>query len=129
MQREHKVKFKSKGKYGIDGNAFVEFAVEIKFKKNEHQHKVKLTAYSTTCMIMLQQIGDQPEPKTQLQNRSVPRYFAEEVLIPWCEKSLLGSFNKGFSEFIISKLTEEVGKLEGNKHENNKKINRNTKKL
>ena len=48
------------------GDGFVEFSVKIGFQVKEHVHYVKLTAYPTTCPIMLQTLGEKHEIKSHL---------------------------------------------------------------
>ena len=47
----------------MSGDAYVEYSMEITFKADENKHTIKLTAYSTSCSIMIQQVGEPPEPK------------------------------------------------------------------
>ena len=86
------------------GDAFVEYALELKFKANGHTHEVKITAFATTCKIMIQQLGEKPSFHTHLGNRSVPRYFADVFLLPWCESAYAKK------TYIESDLIESIRK-------------------
>ena len=61
---------------GNFGEAFVEYSVEVGFRAGDKLHKIKLTAYTTTCSVMIQPLGEASEG--QIGNRFVSRYFAEE---------------------------------------------------
>ena len=48
------------------GEAYVEFSMDIAFKAGEQDHKVKITAYTTTCSMTVQPIGEPPETTSLL---------------------------------------------------------------
>ena len=79
----------SKAPSGNSGDAFVEYALEIKFKAGGNSHGVKLTAYATSCKLQIQQLGEKPGFHTHLGNRSVPRCFTDMFFLPWCENAAL----------------------------------------
>ena len=107
------------------GDAFVEYAVEITFKSKGYEHRVKMTAYATTCSVMFQQMGEKPEAKSYLNNMCVPRFFVEAFVVPWCERSCENIFNDGISAEVIMKLKDEIQKLENlQSSDTDKKINK-----
>ena len=77
--------------------------MDINFRVKEVTHTVKLTAYTTTCQLMIQPKGEQSGVKTHLGSRGTPRFFVETFLIPWCEKS------------VESKLYNEIKRMESRK--------------
>ena len=67
------------------GEAFVEFSVEIQFTANEHDYRVKLIAYTTSCKIMCQPIGVPSTTRIHTTSKSVSRYFIDTFFLPWCQ--------------------------------------------
>ena len=55
------------------GDAYVEYAMDISFRVKEVTHTVKLTAYTTTCQLMIQPKGEQSGVKPHLGSRGTPR--------------------------------------------------------
>ena len=74
------------------GEAFVEYAVTISFMVHSIEHTIELTAYATTCKIMVQSIGEKPDPN----NKCLPRFFVETILLPWCESSCKNGVNNDY---------------------------------
>ena len=98
------------------GEAYVEFSMDITFKVNNHKHSIKLTAYTTSSHIMIQPIGEKSGIKEHLGNRGTPRYFVEQFLLPWSEKSISEKrFNESIQKMYIQALKEEIKKLEQKK--------------
>ena len=97
------------------GEAFVEYAVTISFMVHSIEHTIKLTAYATTCKIMVQSIGEKPEPKAVFNNKCLPRFFVETILLLWCELSCKNGFNNNYSELTINKLKSDIEKIETSK--------------
>ena len=69
-----------------NGDAFVEYSVEVTFKASDHTHTIKLTAYTTSSQVMIQPLGEKPQVYNHLVNKGTPRYFAEHC-------GYIGSFN------------------------------------
>ena len=63
----------SKASTENSGDAFVEYSLDIRFKVKDEMHTVKLTAYTTTCKLMFQPVGESHEIKTHLGNKFTPR--------------------------------------------------------
>ena len=93
--------------------AVVEYSMDITFKHDEHEHTVKMTAYSTTSNIMIQPKGEKPKIYDYLGNRATPKYFAEVFFLPWCEKDVLR--NPVDSQKFAESIKEEIKKLEAHK--------------
>ena len=67
------------------GGAYVEYSLDISFKVQDKIHVTKLTAYTTSCRVMFQPVGGNPQTKGHLGNKSIPRYFVDNFFLPWCE--------------------------------------------
>ena len=89
------------------GDAFVEYALDVRFTASNHTHGVKLTAYPTTCKVMIQPL-EKPSVHQHLGNRSVPRYFTDVFLLPWCEDAAANkSYNeKDLTDALKAKIVE-----------------------
>ena len=95
---------------GNSGDAFVEYALDISFKVEENIHAVKFTAYATTCKIMIQPLGDKSKTFIHLDNKTVPRYFVDFFLLPWCAKAFA---NKKYDEkALMDAITNEIVRLD-----------------
>ena len=92
------------------GEADVEFQLEILFKIRSHQHKVKILCFTTTCKMMVQLMGEAPEIKEYLGNKSVTKYFSEHFLISFGEQIL--ATNPNIDDTFIPKLKEEMKRLQ-----------------
>ena len=86
--------------------AFVEYSVDITFSYQNDQFVVKLTAYTTSCQVMVQPVGE----RVKLGSRTIPRYFVDTFILPWCETAYA---NKPYNENeIIDALHEEIKRLD-----------------
>ena len=109
----------TKAQTSSSGDAFVEYALEVSFKVDEHIHAVKFTAYATTCKIMIQPIGSK-ETFEHLDRKTVPRYFVDTFLLPWCGTAFA---NKTYKEDeMIDAINNEIVRLDLLKV-NNRKVN------
>ena len=98
------------------GDAYVEYSMDIVFKVMDMVHTVKLTAYTTTCRLMIQPKGEQSGVKSNLGSRSTPRYFVDTFLLPWCSKAIdTKSFNEKLSAFYVDAINEEIKRIESSK--------------
>ena len=96
------------------GEAFVEYSMDIFFQCKEKSFAVKLTAYTTTCRLMFQPLRD----KSKLNNKSIPRFFVDTYVIPWCEHAYA---NKTYKETdFIEAIQKEIKKLDLQKLEKGK---------
>ena len=80
--------------------------------------------FNTNCRIQLQHIGKSNySPQLYLANRSPPKYFAEEILLPLCQ-SINNTVSKDTErEFVIHLKTEIQRLKKGSKDvEKNKKV-------
>ena len=92
------------------GDAYVEYSMEIKFKAGEYEHTVKMIAYTTSCSILVQNVGEPPEAKEHLGNRFTPKYFVDTFVLPWCERA---SVNKKYDEKqYVSAIENEIKRLD-----------------
>ena len=71
----------SKVATGNSAEAFVEYSMDITSKFQDKSNATKLTAYTTTCRIMFQLVGE----KVKLGTKSIPRQFVDTFVLPWCE--------------------------------------------
>ena len=92
------------------GEADVEFQLEISFKVNDFEHKVKVLCYTTTCRMMVQQMEEAPGAKSHLENKHVAKYFAEKFLLTFGENVLASMPN--IDDQFIPKLKEEMKRLQ-----------------
>ena len=65
------------------GEAYVEYSLDITFKVKDKMYVTKLTAYTTTCRIMFQSVGEPSKMKELPGNKFVPRYFVDVFFLPW----------------------------------------------
>ena len=73
------------------GEAFVEYSADVTFKLDNESYIVKLTAYTTSCTIMVQPVGQ----RVKLGTKSIPRYFVDNFILPWCHTAYA---NKSYKE-------------------------------
>ena len=92
------------------GEADVEFQLEIVFRIANHEHKVKVSCYNTTCKMMVQQMGEAPELKNYLENKFISKYFAEHFLISFGEQAMVSTPDMDAN--FIPKLKEEMKRLQ-----------------
>ena len=92
------------------GEGFVEYALDITFKVNDNNHAVKITAYATTCKLMIQPLGEKAKALDYLGKRTVTRYFVDTFLLPWCEEAFA---NKKYNEVeLIEAIKNEIIRLD-----------------
>lgn len=95
------------------GDAYVEYSMDISFQVNKSTHIVKLIAYTTTCQLLFQPIGEKSGLKENLGMKGSPRFFVETFLLPWCTKAISEKrFNESVSQMYISAMEEEIRKLD-----------------
>ena len=70
------------------GEADIEYQLEIQFKVEENVHKVKVFCYTTTCNLLIQNMGGKHELKSYLNNQHVAKFFADQFIIPFGRKAL-----------------------------------------
>ena len=92
------------------GEAFVEYSLDIKFTAQEKTHVVKITAYTTSCRMVFQPVGEPAQTKILSGSKSIPRFFVDTFFLPWCEKAYA---NKTYDEKeIIDAINIEIKRLE-----------------
>ena len=92
------------------GDAFVEYSMDITFKVQDKLFVTKMTAYTTTCRVMFQPVGDASETKSMLANKSIPRYFTDVFFLPWCEAAL--AKNDYNEKEIMDAINDEIRRLD-----------------
>ena len=92
------------------GGAIVEYSVDVTFKVQEDLYTVKLTAYTTSCRLMFQPVGGNPQVKLQPGSKSIPRYFVDNFFLPWCEEA--GKTNTYDENKMIDSIRIEMKKLD-----------------
>ena len=92
--------------------------MNVTFQIGEYIHTVKLTAYTATCSIMVQQIGEPPEVKEHLGMRCTPKYFVDTYFVPWGEKILEKNDYNG--KTLVEELRMEIKRLDHQKLEEKK---------
>ena len=108
------------------GDADVEYTVDITFSKSDHEHSVKLTAYTTSSQLMVQPLKEKPGQLSHLGGRGTPRYFVEQYLLPWSENVLKDSnFDEQSRNNYINEIREQIKKLDLGKLEQRKSMKNN----
>ena len=105
------------------GVADVEYQLECVYKASGHEHKVKITCYTTTCNILVTNMGGKSEVKSYLGNRSNARYFAERFLKPFLMKAEedFPNLDNKFIPLIKAEI-QRIEKLENKQNESNEPI-------
>ena len=66
-------------------DADVEYHLDVEMIVEENIHKLKLKVFNTNCRIQIQQFGKDASPKEHLGLKAPPRYFAENVILPFAK--------------------------------------------
>ena len=68
-----------------DLDADMEYLIDAEMEVNGNDHKVKLKVFNTDCRIQVQHAGKNSShtAKDYLDNKCPPRYFAEEIILPF----------------------------------------------
>ena len=103
------------------GEAYVEYSLDIVFQVNDKTYSVKLTAYTTSCRVMFQPVGDPPQTRIQPSNKSIPRFFADTYFLPWCEaayssktydeKALMDAIRHEIKRLDLTKVVTRKGNV------------------
>ena len=105
----------AKAQTANSGDAYVEYAMVITFVAENSSHAIKLTAYATTCKVMIQPIGD--KQKT-VGKKFLSRYFTDTFILPWCE---LAYANKAYDEnAMMEAIRNEIVRLDSLKIDSKK---------
>ena len=106
-----------------DGNgADTEYHIDVEFAVEEKSHQVKMKVFNTNCRIQIQHMGrTNHSPQPHLKDRSPPKFFAEEILVPFC-KSIDESISPEKEKEFIVHLRKEIQRL---KKVNKTEINTN----
>ena len=92
------------------GEAYVEYSFDISFKAQDKIYSAKVTAYTTTCKIMFQPLGQPPQTKINPGNKFIPRFFVDNFFLPWCEDAYA---KKNYSEKdIMDAINDEIKRLD-----------------
>ena len=100
------------------GEACFEYSMSVTFQIGENIQTFKLTVYTTTCSIMVQQIGEPPEVKEHLGLRCTSKYFMDTYFVPWGEKIIEKNYCTGKS--LVKELRIEIKRLDHQKLEEKK---------
>ena len=67
--------------------ADMEYHIDVDKEIEGNAHKIKLKVFNSNCQIQVQHAGKSAShlPKEYLKNKSPPRYFAEEIIFPFCK--------------------------------------------
>ena len=95
----------------FNGEANVEFQLEIKFAVEEIEHKVKVLCFSTTCNILVQNMGGKSVAKAYFRNQHCANYFATEFLLKIGTQALKSFPN--MDDMFIPALKDALKKLQG----------------
>ena len=98
------------------GVADVEYQLECKYVVNEHEHKVKITCYTTTCNILITNMGEKSEIKPHLGNKYNARYFAETFIEPFL-LTTQKNFNN-LDDIFVPLIKKEIERLEALEKQN-----------
>ena len=106
-----------------NGDAYVEYSLEISFVSQSNSHTIKLTAYTTTSQLMIQPINEKVRTYDHLGGQATPRYFAEKFLIQWCNKAVQENrFDDKIRDMYLNALKEQIKKLDISKLEQRKSV-------
>ena len=61
---------------------------------------------------MIQGLGEAPEAKLQFNNKCLPRYFADEFLLPWCKEAVEGEYKSINPEIYLENIREAIKKID-----------------
>ena len=90
--------------------AEVEYHLDISFKVMEKNHEIKIKLYNTNCRVHVQHAGKvECIEQEHLQNNCPPKFFAENVIIPFCEKAYDSIKDKDIA--FVNHLKEEINRL------------------
>ena len=92
------------------GQADVEFQLEVIFNIDGNKHKVKVSCYTTTCNLLVQNMGESPQAKFHLGDRHSSRFFADEFILPIGRNALQTVPN--IDDKFIPFLRQEIRKLQ-----------------
>ena len=67
--------------------ADMEYHIDVEIVIEGNEHKIKLKVFNSNCRIQVQHAGKHAShlPKEHLKNKSPPRFFAEEIILPLCK--------------------------------------------
>ena len=91
-----------------NGDASVEYQLEVDFAIDGNTHKVKLLCFTTTCNILVQNMGGRPEIKPYLQNQFSSKFFASEFIVKFGEAAILKC--RDMDDIFIPTLKAELKK-------------------
>ena len=95
------------------GDAYVEYTVDIVFQVQDKEYTVKLTAYTTSCRVMFQPVGDPPQTRIQPSNKSIPRFFADTYFLPWCQETCSNeTYNETIKNEMMDAIRSEIKRLD-----------------
>ena len=67
-------------------DADMEYHMDLEIYVDGNEHKFKFKVYNSNCLIQVQHAGNgSHQAQNYLQNRCPRRYFAEEVILPFCK--------------------------------------------
>ena len=69
-----------------DEDADMEYHIDVEIDIEGNEHKIKLKVFNSNCRIQVQHAGKASHlPKEHLKSKSPPRFFAEEIILPFCK--------------------------------------------
>ena len=95
-----------------DGNgADTEYHIDVEFAVDGKSHQVKMKVFNTNCRIQIQHVGRSSHmPQSHLMNKGPAKFFAEEILLPFC-KSIDESIPTEKEREFIMHLRKEIQRL------------------
>ena len=101
----------AKAETDLGTEAEIEYHVDVEFLVDENEHHLKLKIYNTNCRIQIQHVGKGSHiAQAYLSNKCPPKYFADEVIIPFC-KSIEDNIPKETEKEFVVHLRKEIQRL------------------
>ena len=101
----------AKAETDIGTEAEIEYHVDVEFSVDDKEHCLKLKIFNTNCRIQIQHAGKASHaPQHYLSNRCPPKFFAEEVILPFC-KSIEASIPEAKEKEFVVHLRKEIQRL------------------
>ena len=94
---------------GIDADT--EYHLDVEFAVDANEHLLKLKIYNTNCRVQIQHVGKRDyQAQSYLANRCPPKYFAEEVMLPFC-RTIEDTISDEKEKDFIAHLKNEIQRL------------------
>ena len=104
----------AKAETDIGTDAEIEYHIDVTFVVDDNEHNLKLKIFNTNCRIQIQHSGKVfTLAQDHLSKRCPPKFFAEEVILPFC-KSIEDSIPSDKEKEFVVHLRKEIQCLKKN---------------